>query len=283
MEITVRTPGGHSSIPKDHTSIGILSEVITKIESTQYPTYLAEENPYLTFLQCGADYAPDFPKKLKKLLHKHDSKKTCSKKPDSLAIEAAKLGADVKYLMQTSQAVDIITGGTKVNAMPETAVATVNHRINIGDKPDNVWAHLTHLVKPIAQKYNLSVHAFDGQPAAYNSISLAARINTLSPAPVTPTNVDSVTPYAVLSGTIRALYGEDTIVAPSLMTGNTDTRYYWALTKHIFRFGPGYVKEVDSGLGNIHTVDEKISASNHFKVVKWYTLFLRNMDEAELE
>jgi len=283
VEITVRTPGGHSSIPRDHTSIGILSEIITQIEHVQYPAHLAEKNPYLGFLQCGAEYAPDFPKKLKKLLHKHDSKRTCSKKSDPLAMEAAKLGADVKYLMQTSQAVDIIKGGTKVNAMPETAVATVNHRINIGDEPENVWSHISHLVKPIAQKYNLSLHAFDGTDAAYNAISLSAHNTTLRVAPVTPTNVDSVTPYSVLSGTIRALYGEDTVVAPALMTGNTDTRYYWALTKHIFRFGPGYVKETDSGLGSIHTVDEKVSATNHFKVVKWFTLFLRNMDEADLE
>lgn len=253
------------------------------MEQFQYPAYLTENNPYLGLLQCGAEYAPDFPKKLKKLLHKHDSKRTCSKKSDPLALEAAKLGAGVRYLMQTSQSVDLIKGGTKVNAMPETAVVTVNHRVNIGDDPENVWAHLTHLVQPIAKKYNLSVSAFDGKPAAYNAISLSARRNTLKTAPVTPTNVDSVTPFAVLSGTIRALYGEDTIVAPALMTGNTDTRYYWDLTKHIFRFGPGYVKEKDSGLGSIHTVDEKVSATNHFKVVKWFTLFLRNMDDAELE
>lgn len=281
MEVVVRTPGGHSSIPRDHTSIGILSEIITQIEHVQYPAYLAEKNPYLGFLQCGADYAPDFPKKLKKLLSKHESKRTCAKRSDPLALEAAKMGAGVKYLMQTSQAVDVIKGGTKVNAMPETAAATVNHRINIGDEPETVWAHLTHLIKPIAHKYNLTLHAFDGQDAAYNSISLSAHNTTLKVAPVTPTDVDRVTPYAVLSGTIRALYGEDTVVAPALMTGNTDTRYYWALTKHIFRFGPGYVNEVDSGLGSIHTVDERVSASNHFKVVKWFTLFLRNIDEAD--
>lgn len=136
VDIAVRTPGGHSSVPKDHTSIGILSEIITIIESQQYPTYLADKNPYLEFLQCGAEYAPDFPKKLKKLLKSRSASSdlpTCAKKHhDQLAIEAAKAGASTKYLMQTSQAVDLIHGGTKTNAMPETAVATVNHRINIG-------------------------------------------------------------------------------------------------------------------------------------------------------
>lgn len=52
VEITIRSPGGHSSIPRDHTSIGILSELIYLLESTQYPTRLYDENPYSTQLQC---------------------------------------------------------------------------------------------------------------------------------------------------------------------------------------------------------------------------------------
>ncbi|SMR52297.1 unnamed protein product [Zymoseptoria tritici ST99CH_3D1] len=291
VEIEVRTPGGHSSVPQDHTSIGILSEVITKIESVKYPTYLAQENPYLGFLQCGAEYAPDFPKKLKKLLKKHHAKfssdedicPAAKKHTDRLAQEAASLGLDVRYLMQTSQAVDLISGGKKTNALPESATAIVNHRINIGDSPKTVYDHLSSLIHPIAKTHNLTLHAFDGTKAAYNSISLSARNTTLNVAPVTPTNVDAVTPYAVLSGTIRALYGEETIVAPALMTGNTDTRYYWDLTRHIFRFGPGYVNEKDWGMGRIHTVDERVSVSNHGKVVKWYALWIQNVDGARFE
>jgi Gly-Xaa carboxypeptidase len=92
---------------------------------------------------------------------------------------------------------------------------------------------------------------------------------------VTPTDVDVISPYAVLAGTVRAVYGEDIVVAPGIMTGNTDTRYYWNLTKHIFRFGPGYDVELDNGLGNIHTVDEKVSVTNHVNAVKWFMLFVR--------
>lgn len=287
VDVTVRTPGGHSSVPRDHTSIGVLAEIITAIEAVQYPTYLANQNPFLGLLQCGAEHAPEFPKKLKKLLGRHNSgKNTCAasqKHHDKLAIEVARTTPLAKYLMQTSQAVDLIHGGRKTNAMPESAVATVNHRINIGDTPETVWNHIEQIAKPIAKKYNLTLHAFDGETAAYNSISLSYRDTVLQVAPVTPTNVDVTSPYAILSGTIRALYGEDTIVAPAIMTGNTDTRYYWDLTRNIFRFGPGYIKEEDSSLGKIHTVDESITVSNHLKVVRWFTLFLRNIDEATLD
>ena len=44
------------------------------------------------------------------------------------------------------------------------------------------------------------------------------------------------------------------------------------------------VDRFDSGqLNNIHTVNEHISVVNHIGMVKWFTLFVRNMDEAELE
>ncbi|EMC95379.1 hypothetical protein BAUCODRAFT_123824 [Baudoinia panamericana UAMH 10762] len=282
--ITVRMNGGHSSIPTDHTGIGVMSELVTMIEAEQYPTYLADENPMLGLLECGASHAPTFPKKLKKLLRKHSTKSQCKAKPDELALEAAKLGGrPVKYLMQTSQAVDVIEGGVKVNALPERTMVTVNHRINIGDTAETVFSHLTSLAKPVAEKYNLTLHAFDGTKEAASSISMYPSENTLEVAPVTPTNVDTITPYAILAGTTRAVYGDHIIVSPGMMTGNTDTRYYWPLTKHIFRYGPGYDPTWDKGLGNVHTVDERISVDNHLGMVKWFTLFVRNMDEAQLE
>ncbi|KAI7360284.1 carboxypeptidase S [Hortaea werneckii] len=247
-------------------SIGVMSELITAIEAQQYPTYLADDNPILGLLQCSAEHAPEFPSKLKKLLdHRSPAALQTSPKPDYLALEAAKLGRPVQYLMQTSQAVDVIQGGAKVNALPERTSVTINHRINIGDAPDDIYSHLTSLAKPLAEKYSLRLHAFDGVEEDENSISLFPSNATLRVAPVTPSTLFSdeeqrtPTPYNILAATTRALYGSDLIVSPAMMTGNTDTRYYWDLTPHIFRYGPGYDPDwiPEGGLGRIHTVDEK--------------------------
>jgi Gly-Xaa carboxypeptidase len=42
----------------------------------------------------------------------------------------------------------------------------------------------------------------------------------LEPSPVSPFDTDA---YRTFTGTIKQVMGEDIIVAPSLMTGNTDT------------------------------------------------------------
>lgn len=285
VEIIVRMPGGHSSVPPDHTGIGVMSELVSLIEAHPYETRLDQNNPYLDLLTCGAEHAPHFPSKLKKLLHRrlkgaHGCKKKSKK--DDLALEAAKQGAEIKYLMQTSIAADIISGGIKVNALPERVTATINHRINIGEHTSDVYRRVAELSKTVAKKHNLTLHAFDDHGESPNSITLQGGQFALEPAPVSPTDATILSPWTVLSGTIKSLYGEDIIIAPSIMTGNTDTRYYWDLTKHIFRFTAGWDGK-SVGLGNIHTVDERISVEAHINMVRWMSLYIRNMDESDLE
>ncbi|KAJ5062488.1 hypothetical protein J3E74DRAFT_32895 [Bipolaris maydis] len=291
VDIVVRMPGGHSSIPPPHNGIGVASELITLIEANLYEPHLADENPYLGLLQCGEKYAPEFPQQLGKLLDKRSRRHaTCSKK-DDLALEAAKAGPGTKYLFTTSVAVDIIHGGVKTNALPERTQFTVNHRINVGSTSSEVKSHISSLAAQVAQKYNLTLHAFTGEETPSN-ISLSHGPTILEPAPITPTSLTrssssntsvstTTTPFALLAGTTRALYGRDLIVSPGIMTGNTDTRFYWDLSEHIFRYGPGWDRE-QVGLGNIHTVDEKVGVTAHLDTVKWMAGWIRNVDEAVL-
>lgn len=288
VTITVRMPGGHSSIPPPHTAIGVMSELIALVEADTYPTFLDPENPYLGQLHCGDAFSPAFPKKLRHLLaHDGDRTRQCPaalakhKHHDPLATEAAKQGLYERYLMQTSVAADVIGGGVKVNALPERVTAIVNHRINVGQRSSDVHAKLTHLASRVAKKHGLALHAFDGNETAA-AITLSDAPTTLEPAPVTPTRVDELSAYSVLAGTTRALYGEELVVSPGIMTGNTDTRYYWALSRHIFRFAPGWERG-EEGFGKIHTVDERVSVKVHTATVQWFAMFVRNMDEARLE
>jgi Gly-Xaa carboxypeptidase len=234
-----------------------MSELITHIEANLYSPHLDAQNPYLGLLQCGAAHSPSFPSKLKKLLSKHSTSHACSKKKkerkDKLALEAAKASPGIKYLMTTSVAVDVITGGVKVNALPERTRAIINHRINIGSHPSIAKERIASLAAPIAKKYNLTLHAFPTNASSEetpSSITLRTDRTELDTAPITPTSIEGVTPYSVLAGTTRALYGEEIIVAPGIMTGNTDTRYYWDLSKHIFRYVPGWDPE-EEGFGNM--------------------------------
>ncbi|ORY87001.1 vacuolar carboxypeptidase-like protein Cps1 [Protomyces lactucae-debilis] len=274
VEVTIRMPGGHSSVPVDHTAIGVAAELVSLVEGDRYPSVFNQGNPFLEFLTCGAVHAPSFPRKWRILLTQH-SKKALSK----LAKKVAAQSLLVKYLFTTSIAVDVIRGGVKVYALPELVETSINHRVNIGESTADVKAKIEKLAKKVAKRHGLELVGFDAKDEQKaKTITLSAN-NVLEPAPLTPTGKD--TPYAVIAGTTRALY-DGVVVAPGLMTGNTDTRYYWALTDHIFRYSPARGVEGENSMASIHTVNEKQSLRGHLDAVTWFWTFIRNMDVAQV-
>lgn len=93
--------------------VGLLAQAINTLESHPLPTALTSASPYLKYLTCLADYAPDLPKDLRKSI----------KTPSKWKKLAAGLSKDPQQraFLGTTQAVDLIKGGVKVNALPEEA------------------------------------------------------------------------------------------------------------------------------------------------------------------
>jgi len=113
--------------------------------------------------------------------------------------------------------------------------------------------------------------------ASTGQISLGNFDEALEPSPVSPYDSDA---YQIFTGTIKQTFpgtrGDEVIVAPSLMTGNTDTKFYWRLSRNIYRFAP--VRE--GGRENAHTVDEKIGMTEHLEGVRFYAQLILNGDPA---
>ena len=237
VNVTVTTPGGHSSIPTDHTAIGILASLITEIESTPYKPQLTPRNPIFTFLQCAAQHAPDLSRKQRRSIKKAAGSRRAAAK---LAKRIASQSLAQRYLLQTSQATDIIAGGVKVNALPENVYAIVNHRIAVESSPEDVRKHLQALFCRKASRLGLSLDAFGKcmhSKGPHGQIILSEFRPPLEPAPLSPAAGKA---YEVLSGTIKHIWN-DAVVAPAIMTGNTDTKYYWNLTENIYRFSKIYL------------------------------------------
>jgi len=134
VKFTLTTPGGHSSIPPDHTSIGIISQLVTSLEANPFKPSLPLDSPVLSLLSCAAEYG-QLPKSLKRDVKRGTVN---GKKGDHARLNAAKgfssLGRGPRYLVSTSQAVDVIKGGVKVNALPESVEVTANYRVAIGSE-----------------------------------------------------------------------------------------------------------------------------------------------------
>lgn len=104
----------------------MLSSIIVAIESEPHEAALIRGGGAYNATQCAATYAPDYPDRLRHLAHEAvDSDDALAELRDALLDEFPKFEA----VLRTTQAVDLIQGGVKVNALPEKVSAVVNHRI----------------------------------------------------------------------------------------------------------------------------------------------------------
>lgn len=286
-KLEVKSPGGHSSIPPAHTTIGILSALLVEFEKKPIPARLSRTTvPYAT-LQCLAEHAAELPSRERHLIKKSLSSNHALRKLEKLLFKTTPA---TKAKVGTTQAIDLINGGVKTNALPESAEAVVNHRIATDSSVSAVQERDTKIVVELAKRFNLSLVAY-GQEVktvdgpAYGSLELTDAWGTaLEPAPISP--IDSAAePYKLLSGTIIATYeaspsfkaDKAAVVSPGISTGNTDTRYYWDLSRHIFRYNH---KDAKGSYNGAHTVNEATSIDSFLEMIKFFTSLILNADES---
>lgn len=275
--IDLFTPGGHLSVPPRHTSIGIMSQLITKIEDKEFSPILTNNNPVLGQLYCLAEHSKILNKSIKGDILKAQIDQNANQR----VVEYLSKNAETKYLITTSQAVDIIEGGVKSNALPEHVSVVVNSRIAVEENVNTVVSKLKADISTIADKFNLGL-IIDNQeiiePTGHGYFNYSL-IESLEPAPVSPINGES---WNIFGGSLRYLYEDlifpdsnDTfIVAPFLSTGNTDTKSYWDLTRNIYRYQPS----IATKNSNIHSIDEKLDFEGHFHIIAFYYYYLQLVD-----
>uniref|UniRef100_A0A060TDU7 ARAD1D50864p n=1 Tax=Blastobotrys adeninivorans TaxID=409370 RepID=A0A060TDU7_BLAAD len=274
--INVTSTGGHASNPPDHSSIGIMAEIIQAIEDNPFSGRVTRRNPMFGYLECAAVHAPSdsYPSQIRGLLQKaaDGDERAQRNLADSLD--------SMRYYFRTSQSVGKINGGVKINAIPEAVTTMVNLRLSVESSVAEVMQHYESLVKPIALRHGMTFEGFDSTHESNDKrkVSLFG-VDGLEPAPVSSVNTEQ---FKVLSGTIKntlgPLEGDDQlIVTPYLMVANTDTKFFWNVTRNIYRFTP--INLVQS-LNRAHTTDEFIRADEFVREPLFFSSLILNADDA---
>lgn len=290
--LDLAVPGGHSSIPPAHTGVGIISEIIYQLERQElFSPRLDPSHPSYGMLECQARYSPD-------QVESWLSDKLAANDPEALGEAVAESrGPAVRYTLQTSQAADLFHGGVKTNALPEKVSAVVNYRVALHMTPDQLRERAIRIIKPIADSHNVTLHvAFSGEENVRSenpedrSLTLSPLSVPLKPAPISPTDPLTSKVWARFAGVARSVFeshpnplakaekksesSPTVVVTGDIMTGNTDTRFYWSLSENIYRWSPSRV----GGTFNIHTVDERIHLDVHLEAMMLYYDLIRSFD-----
>ena len=112
----------------------MISLLIAELEKNPHEPKLNADSPMVNFLSCTADSAPKFPSKLKHAIGRVEKSLASGGKVDKKALkeienwfaydssDAFPLAPSAgKAIVTTTQAIDIINGGVKINALVSSA------------------------------------------------------------------------------------------------------------------------------------------------------------------
>jgi carboxypeptidase PM20D1 len=231
--LSMQGPPGHSSMPPPTTLIGSMSAALVRVEAAPYPARVSGAARAML-----GTLAPEMSGLNRVLL----SNLWLSR--ELVAHELQKTPS-ANAMLRTTTALTIIHAGDKDNVMPGSIEATVNFRLMPGDTESGVLARLRNVIANDAIKLT---------PAAGNTPP--SRIADAGSAE-----------YQTINRTVRELF-PDTVVAPGLMIGATDARYFEALADNVYRFSP--VHALPEDLARFHGANERISVKNFADLIRFY-------------
>lgn len=239
LELTVTGESGHSSQPPVHSAVGMLAKDIVKIENHQFPM---EFNSVVKEM-CKA-IAPHTPYYVRLVLGNlwlfgPLAKIFCKKNKTAAA------------LFRTSMAFTQLWGSNGSNVLAKEAKTNVNVRLAPGWSCERAAAY----IKDAAKDENLS-----------------ARI-TFANEPTGVTKPEGKY-WEILRSCVSANF-ENTVSAPYLMLGGTDSRYFGEIADNIYKFSPISCK--GGLLGTIHSENERMRLDNIPQVINFFADVMVNL------
>jgi carboxypeptidase PM20D1 len=146
----------------------------------------------------------------------------------------------------------MISGGVRENVLPQTASATLNLRLFPGD----TVAEVCDRVRKVIADPSVKIHALEGRAIEATDES--------------PNNSAS---YQGIEAASCRVFGNIPI-APNLIFGMTDARYYTLVTDQVYRFTPMLMTPDEMEI--IHGVNERISVDSLVKMAQFYYALIQD-------
>jgi carboxypeptidase PM20D1 len=234
--VTARSEGGHSSMPPRETAVERLARAILAIRSNPFPGHL-DDGPVAGILDAFAPHLGFI------------QRAVISNRWAFGPLLRSRMGSTPSgnALLRTTIAPTKIDGGTKENILPQEVHAVVNLRLN---PEDSVGSALEHLRRSVA---------------GIVGITIEVQGTANEPSPVSSTTSDS---YALLAAVASAHAPEGAVVAPMLVLGATDSRFYAPISENVYRFAPAWILE--SEFSRVHGTGERLSLENLGRMVSFF-------------
>ena len=244
LQLSVQSPGGHSSMPPAETAVSILAHALVRLTEQPVPggidgltaDFYDQLGPHMTWftrmlLANRWLFGPLIESELSKI-------------------------ATANAMLRTTTAPTMLNGSIKANVLAQQATAIVNFRLHPRDSVDAVVAHAQAAIAD--PRVELTV--LQGMPASKVADKHGVGFGQISQAYLQTYQTTAATPPVVVSG---------------LTIGGTDSRFYEAVANNSYRFNPMVVTSTE--LAGFHGNNERISQENLVKAVQFYYTLLQNL------
>ncbi|WP_416306134.1 M20 family peptidase [Neptunicella sp. SCSIO 80796] len=243
FRLTVDAEGGHSSQPPKNTAVGILSQAIVNVENSPFDSKL-------DFIQQTFDAVGYYTPLSSRL--PMANLWLLSPVVENVLLDSPSTAAGI----HTTIAPTMLQGSSKSNVLPSQATAVVNFRILPGDSINSIEQHIIRAIDDPRVK----VDSFMGN----------------EPSRVSPT--DSLG-FKLIEQTIRRL-DKDILVAPYLVQGGTDSKYYYGLSDNVYRFMMVGLDPIS--IKQFHGINEQIPVADYLRAIQFYYALLKQTAENQV-
>lgn len=239
LTLTANKTGGHSSMPEPETAISILTRALDRIHENPFEAeFIGSSQSFLDFV------GPEMPF-FQKMLFANQWLF------NRILLNIYEKSASSNATVRTTSVPTILKAGMKDNVIPTMAEATVNFRLLPGNSSSDVIERVKKLIDDDRIKISIA-HNF-----AVEATPKASSVDGFG--------------FTKVSQTINKSIG-NTFVAPFLMIGGTDSRYFSILSDNIIKFSP-----MIDPIG-FHTIDERVSIKSFGMNLWFYEQLIRNLD-----
>lgn len=243
LELTVRSAGGHSSNPFGGTSLGILSQAVSRIVESPFPVRLSALAAAM--FKALAPHITEEP--FRSLVGAEGE--LVDANADAIAQACAESPELFPYVTTTIAPTMVAGGSQQPNVMPQDMRAVVNFRLAPGTTVDDAVAHCREAVVDLPVEFRVlqgNDASAEGRHDGYGFEKLSQVLGR----------------YFCDPGT-----GEPVVFVPSISRGATDAHNYERICDTCMRFAPFLATEAEEARG-IHGTDERLLCRSYVQGVR---------------
>lgn len=232
--LTAREGGGHASTPPATPATARLARAIDRLHRHPFPTRLAP--PVRAMLSTVAPHAPQ---PLRGLF------RSLALTGPLVAAVLARLGPEMNAIVRTTAVATELSGAPGENVLATTARASVNIRLLTGD----TVARAAERARRVIADPEVEIEVRHGS----------------DPSPVSPWRGEA---WRRLAAAVGSTLGDEVVTTPYLQLGASDSRWFTAISDHVYRFTPFHLTRAERDA--LHAHNERIRVDVWLRGIGFY-------------